>query len=111
MLYEVRMRVIWTDEPVVDQPGVRLHVVTLDLEQPDERIHLGSIRVVEGTFLPPHRETFYENVDRRLGELGFGPGLQAKILATLGEHVERPTRSEVAAYEARVEALVRLEPG
>ncbi|MBI2895194.1 MAG: hypothetical protein HYY06_16690 [Deltaproteobacteria bacterium] len=105
------MRVIWTDEPVVDQPGVRLHVATLDLEQPDERIHLGSIRVVEGTFLPPHRETFYGNVDRRLGQLVFRPGVKDEILAILGDHVERPTRGEVAAYEARIEALLRSVPG
>src|SRR5262245_56834371 len=108
MCYNQRtMRVIWTDEPVMDQPGVRLHVATLDLEQPDERIHLGSIRLVEGTFLPPHRATFYENVDRRLGQLRFRPAVKALILAALEERVGRPTRREVAEYEARVEALLR----
>lgn len=101
------MRVTWTEEPLVDQPGVTLWIAALDVPHRDERVHLGSIREVEGAFLPPHRATFYEIVDLRLGELRVSDALRDEILAALEQHVERPTRSEVLAFEDRVEARLR----
>ena len=101
------MRVTWTEEALVDQPGVTLWIASLDVPLRDERLHLGSIRAVEGAFLPPHRATFYEIVDQRLGELRVGESLREEILAALEQHVVRPTRSEVLAFEDRVEARLR----
>lgn len=107
MRYAPRMRVLWTEEALADQPGVTLWIAALELPHRDERVHLGSIRAVEGAFLPPHRATFYETVDVRLGELRVAAALRAEILATLEQHVERPTRGEVLAFEDRVEARLR----
>lgn len=101
------MRVLWSEEALVDQPGVTLWIAALDFPHRDERVHLGSIREVEGAFLPTHRATFYEIVDLRLCELGVNEALCAEILAALQQHVERPTRSEVVAFEDRVEARLR----
>jgi hypothetical protein len=101
------MRVLWTEEAMIDQPGVTLWIAALDLPHRDERVHLGSIREVEGAFLPTHRATFYEIVDVRLGELKVEGPLRAEILAALEQHVERPTRGEVLAFEDRVEARLR----
>jgi hypothetical protein len=100
------MRVLWTEEALVDQPGVTLWIAALEVPHRDERLHLGSIRAVEGAFLPPHRATFYATVDVRLSELRVAEPLRSEILATLQQHVERPTRSEVLAFEDR--ALARL---
>jgi hypothetical protein len=101
------MRVLWTEEALVDQPGVTLWIAALELPHRDERAHLGSIRAVEGAFLPTHRATFYETVDVRLAELRVAEPLRTEILATLERHVERPSRSEVLAFEDRVEARLR----
>ena len=101
------MKVLWTEEELADQPGVTLWIAALEFPDRDERVHLGSIRAVEGAFLPPHRATFYEIVDLRLGELRVSEPLRAEILAALEQHVERPTRSEVLAFEDRVEARLR----
>lgn len=106
-LESVFVRVLWTEEALVDQPGVTLWIAALDVPDRDERLHLGSIKAVEGAFLPPHRATFYESVDQRLEELRVAEGLRDQILATLEQHVERPTRREVLAFEDRVEARLR----
>jgi hypothetical protein len=101
------VKVLWTEEALPDQPGVTLWIAALDVPHRDERAHLGSIRAVEGAFLPPHRATFYETVDGRLDELKVGEPLRAEILAALEQVVERPSRREVLAFEDRVEALLR----
>jgi hypothetical protein len=101
------MRVIWTEEALADQPGVTLWIAALELPQRDERVHLASIRAVEGAFLPPHRETFWQTVDRRVVELRLAPALRSEVLAVLAEQVERPTRGEVTAFADRLEARLR----
>lgn len=101
------MRVLWTEEALVDQPGVTLWIAALELPHRDERVHLGSIRAVEGAFLPTHRATFYETVDVSLDDLRVAEALRVEILATLQQHFERPSRSEVLAFVDLVEARLR----
>ena len=101
------MRVLWTGEALADQPGVTLWIAALELPHRDERVHLGSIRAVEGAFLPTHRETFWATVDRRVVELRLSSAVQSELRAVLESRVERPTRDEVTAFADRLEARQR----
>jgi len=106
------VRVTWTEEALVDQPGVTLWIASLDVPVRDERVHLGSIRAVEGAFLPPHRATFYEIVDQRLGELRLGDSLREEIghlkLKRATSRLENPMSLKATKRDlARVETVLR----